>query len=181
MSEVPSYHIKHTPPNVFDEIYAKDEETNTYSRVFGNDGGSSVGTETIAKGVYSEIPPNLTDGESHAILIGESSQLITEIALFKGAGQPFETLKQPLTNTELRATAVPVSGPLTNAQFIAVTGAANAVMWDGVNASATLIAILKTMHEQGEALKRIGNETNTLLVQVAEHTRQIAINTDTTP
>lgn len=88
-----------------------------------------------------------------------------------------------LTNTELRAAPVPVSGtvtatgPLTNAQFIAVTGAANAAMWDGTAASATLIAILKNMQEQGEALKRIGNETNTLMVQVAEHTRQIALNT----
>lgn len=65
----------------------------------------------------------------------------------------------------------PVTGPLTNAQFTAVMGAANAAMWDGVESSATLIAILKTMHEQGEALKRIGNETNTLLVQIADHTR----------
>lgn len=88
-----------------------------------------------------------------------------------------------LTNTELRDSPIPVNGtvtatgPLTNAQLLAVTGAANAPMWDGEAASATLISILKNMQEQGEALKRIGNETNTLMVQVAEHTRQIAVNT----
>lgn len=79
--------------------------------------------------------------------------------------------------TQAVSGTVTATGPLTNAQFTAVTGSANAAMWDGVAASATLIAILKNMQEQGEALKRIGNETNALLVQVAEHTRQISLNT----
>lgn len=73
----------------------------------------------------------------------------------------------------------PVSGPLTSSELLAVTGAATDAMWNGTDQSATLIALLKNIQEQGEALKRIGNETNTLMVQVAEHTRQIALNTAT--
>lgn len=71
----------------------------------------------------------------------------------------------------------PVTGPLTNAQFRAVTGDPTDAMWNGTDPSATLIALLKNIQEQGEALKRIGNETNTLLVQVAEHTRITSLNT----
>lgn len=74
----------------------------------------------------------------------------------------------------------PVTGPMTNAQFTAVTGTASTPMWDGTNPNATLIALLKNIQEQGEALKRIGNETNTLLVQIAEHTRHTELNTRTT-
>lgn len=73
----------------------------------------------------------------------------------------------------------PVSGPLTNSELLAITGVATDPMWNGTYQSATLIALLKNIQEQGEALKRIGNETNTLMVQVAEHTRQIALNTAT--
>lgn len=76
----------------------------------------------------------------------------------------------PLTDAQLRASAVPVSGtvtatgPITNAQFTAVTGAASAAAWDGSAASATMIAILKALHAQNEAI----------LVQLQ------AINTNTT-
>lgn len=77
-------------------------------------------------------------------------------------------------------TTQPVTGPLTNAQLTAVTGTASTPMWDGTNPNATLIALLKNIQEQGEALKRIGNETNTLLVQIAEHTRHTELNTRTT-
>lgn len=73
----------------------------------------------------------------------------------------------------------PVSGPLTNSELLAITGVTTDPMWNGTDQSATLIALLKNIQEQGEALKRIGNETNTLMVQVAEHTRQIALNTAT--
>lgn len=67
-----------------------------------------------------------------------------------GGGGAFEGL----TDAQLRAAAVPVSGtvtatgPLTNAQFTAVTGAANAAAWDGAAASATMIAILKSIDAQ---------------------------------
>lgn len=42
----------------------------------------------------------------------------------------------------------PVTGPLTNAQFTAVTGAASAAAWDGNAASATIVSILKSLHDQ---------------------------------
>lgn len=71
----------------------------------------------------------------------------------------------------------PVTGPLTNAQLRAVTGDPTDAMWNGTDPSATLIALLKNIQEQGEALKRIGNETNALLVQIAEHTRTTSLNT----
>lgn len=41
-----------------------------------------------------------------------------------------------------------VTGPVTNAQLTAVTGAASAAAWDGNAASATMIAILKAIHAQ---------------------------------
>lgn len=46
----------------------------------------------------------------------------------------------------------PVTGPLTNAQFTAVTGAASAAAWDGEAASATIVSILKSLHEQNEIM-----------------------------
>lgn len=137
----------------------------------GGSGGAQVTGEVRLQATASP------EGTKMLQTLGEYGQTIVEVAIWGGDSEPSGTLKQPITNAELRATAIPVSGPLTNAQFIAVTGAANAAMWDGTAASATLIAILKNMQEQGEALKRIGNETNTLMVQVAEHTRQIAFNT----
>lgn len=42
---------------------------------------------------------------------------------------------------------------------------------NGTRTDVALMAMLKALHEQNEALKRIGNETNTLLVQISEHTR----------
>lgn len=41
-----------------------------------------------------------------------------------------------------------VTGPVTNAQLTAVTGAASAAAWDGNATSATMIAILKAIHAQ---------------------------------
>lgn len=49
---------------------------------------------------------------------------------------------QPVSGT------VTATGPLTNAQFTAVTGAATAAAWDGAAASATLVPILKAIHAQ---------------------------------
>lgn len=71
----------------------------------------------------------------------------------------------------------PVTGPLTNAQLRAVTGDPTDEMWNGTDPSVTLMALLKNIQEQGEALKRIGNEANALLVQIAEHTRTTSLNT----
>lgn len=65
-----------------------------------------------------------------------------------------QAVSGPLTDAQLRAAAVPVSGtvtatgPLTDAQLTAVTGAANAAAWDGAAASATVIAILKSIDAQ---------------------------------
>lgn len=52
--------------------------------------------------------------------------------------------------------SVAVTGPLTNAQLTAVTGAASAAAWDGIAASATIIAILKSMDA---SLRQIATNT----------------------
>lgn len=57
----------------------------------------------------------------------------------------------------------PVTGPLTNAQLTAVTGTASTAEWPGTG-NATVIALLKAIHTQAVA-------TNTLLAQIADHTR----------
>lgn len=57
---------------------------------------------------------------------------------------------QPVSGT------VTATGPLTNAQFTAVTGAATAAAWDGSAASATIIAILKSMDA---SLRQIATNT----------------------
>lgn len=72
-----------------------------------------------------------------------------------------------LTNTELRATPVPVSGtvtatgPLTNAQLTAVTGVATVAAWDGVAASATTNSILKAMYAQNALIITLLGEIDT--------------------
>lgn len=54
--------------------------------------------------------------------------------------------------------SVAVTGPLTNAQLTAVTGAATAAAWDGAATSATIIAILKSMDA---SLRQIATNTST--------------------
>lgn len=51
----------------------------------------------------------------------------------------------PITDAQLRATAVPVSGPLTNAQLVAITGTAEqtAVTTDPAAAGQTIAALLR--------------------------------------
>lgn len=68
-----------------------------------------------------------------------------------------------LTNDQLRAAAIAVSGPLTNAQQIAIMGAANIAAWDGSSASATTNAILKALYAQNEQII-------TLLTTIATNT-----------
>lgn len=76
---------------------------------------------------------------------------------------PGPTIDQPLTDTQLRATPVPVSGPITNAQYIAVVGTAAIAAWPGTG-NGTLIAIQKAIYAQNV-------EIITLLGQIAENTR----------
>lgn len=68
-----------------------------------------------------------------------------------------------LTNAQLRASPVPVSGPVTNAQFAAIEGTASQAAWDGVAPSATVIQILKAVHAQNAQII-------TLLSQIATNT-----------
>lgn len=56
-----------------------------------------------------------------------------------------------LTDEELRASPVPVSGPLTNAQYTAATGAAANAAWGGTGNGA-IIPILKALYAQNEAI-----------------------------
>ena len=71
----------------------------------------------------------------------------------------------PLTDTQLRAAAVPVSGPLTNAQLTAVTGTATqtAVTTDpeasGQTIAALLRGILAEMQAQTALLAAIADNT----------------------
>lgn len=73
----------------------------------------------------------------------------------------------PLTNTELRASAIAVSGPLTNAQLTAVTGTAaqTAVTTDpaaaGQTTNAILRGILAELQAQTALLTQIEANTNT--------------------
>lgn len=57
-----------------------------------------------------------------------------------------------LTDAELRATPVPVSGPLTNTQLNATMGTPGAAAWDGVASSATVIQILKHIAAQNATM-----------------------------
>lgn len=72
-------------------------------------------------------------------------------------------IQQPLTNEQLRASAVPVTGPITNAQYSAVVGTAATPNWSGTG-NGTLIAIQKAIYAQNV-------EIITLLGQIEENTR----------
>lgn len=67
-----------------------------------------------------------------------------------------------VTVTNFPATQA-VSGPLTNAQLTAVTGAANAAAWNGSDASATMVPILKAICAQNTSIIA-------LLTQIQENT-----------
>lgn len=104
-------------------------------------------------GYYNKVTgagPYAADDEGNMTLIGSGS----------GGGE-----SGGLTNDQLRASAVAVSGPLTNAQMTAVTGAASAAPWDGAAASATIISILKANHA--------------LLSDISDKLTQIEVNTNT--
>lgn len=58
-------------------------------------------------------------------------------------------------------TSQAVTGPLTNAQLTAVTGAANATAWDGSAASATMVSILKALHAQNAQIIGLLNDIKT--------------------
>lgn len=62
---------------------------------------------------------------------------------------------QPVSGT------VTATGPITNAQFTAVSGAATAAAWDGIAASATLVAILKAIHAQNATMIGLLNDIKT--------------------
>lgn len=101
MSEVPKQHTKHTPPQVFDEIYVKDEDATTYSRVFGGESMAGGAVDQGAAGTEA-WPVKISGVEGGALDVTITA--------------PVDVVG-PLTNTQLRASAVPVSGPVTNAQL----------------------------------------------------------------
>lgn len=49
----------------------------------------------------------------------------------------------------------PVTGPLTVAQFTAVSGPANTPAWDGAATSGTIIGILKALYAQGARIEAL--------------------------
>lgn len=55
---------------------------------------------------------------------------------------------------------VDVLGPLTNAQYTAITGAVGATAWSGTG-NATLISILKALYAQNEEIKTLLNDIKT--------------------
>lgn len=73
-----------------------------------------------------------------------------------------QAVSGPLTDAELRASAVSVTGPLTNAQYQASIGTPAIAAWSGIN-NGTVIAILKALYAQNEQMI-------TLLTEIRDNT-----------
>lgn len=83
-----------------------------------------------------------------------------------------------VTVTNFPATQA-VTGPITNAQFTAVMGTAATAAWNGTDANATVIAILKSLHPLLSMINMEVNEIDTDMEVVKSEL--IAINANTTP
>lgn len=109
--------------------------------------------------------PYAIDGDGNATLIGAGGggggSSSVEVTNFPSS----QAVTGPLTDTQLRAAAVPVSGPLTNAQLTAVTGTAaqTAVTTDPEASGQTIVALLRgilaEMQAQTALLQSIATNT----------------------
>lgn len=124
--------------------------------IAGSTGGSGTPGKQVTGVVRVEGEP-IPEGTEVLLSTGIFGQVFVEPIMWNETEGMGETMRQPLTKTE----------------FVEVFGVPTTPLWNGTSEDVTILSMLKAIHEQNEALKRIGNETNTLLVQVAEHTRHL--------
>lgn len=120
-------------------------------------GGGGTG-ETVMQGLYTENPPTLTEGQESDVRIGEASELLVRPVFKNEQTGDYEDATTAivsalegiqsatgtgLTDAQLRASALNVTGPLTNAQFTALLGAVTSAAVTNPASSATVIALLK--------------------------------------
>lgn len=92
------------------------------------------------------MPPiqYLADDGINFINVSEDTPLPVAGAGGGGGGGEVEVTNFPAT--QVVSGTVTATGPLTNAQFTAVMGTAATAAWNGTDANATVIGILKALH-----------------------------------
>lgn len=82
-----------------------------------------------------------------------------------------------LTDAQLRATSLAVTGPLTNTQFVASAGGPTTAAWDGAatGVTATVIGILKGLFAKLPAALGLTTSANALAVVLASDHAQVPI------
>lgn len=81
--------------------------------------------------------------QSSPVQIGNGLQTAQPVVIVGGGGSGGGGGDVTVTNWP---PTQPVSGPLTNAQFTAVMGTAAAPAWNGADANATVISLLKALY-----------------------------------